>query len=228
MDNGVHHIKRDKCTCCFRCVEACEGQALEQSGQQKTVSEVLEAVRRDRRYYDTSGGGVTLTGGEPMSQPEFTEAILEACKSEGINTALETCGFAEPRLFERILPFVDTFLYDIKETDSDVHKEFTGVDNTLILETLKLLAGFDKKIILRCPIIPGLNDRTDHFKNLARMSTLYSCIEGVEIMPYHTLGISKTARLGTFSQDSYETPSEDIVKSWTNEIVEFGGKVIKY
>jgi len=202
--------------------------ALEQLGNEMTVSEVINSIVRDKRYYNTSGGGVTITGGEPMVQPLFTKAILEACKKKGVNTALETCGYTESELFEMILPFVDTFLYDIKESDPALHVKYTGVDNKLIMENLRLIAGHGKSIILRCPIIPGINDRADHFEQLALMSKLYPCIEGVEIMPYHKLGVSKNTRLGTLTQEQYETPSDDMVKNWINIITQAGGKVIKY
>jgi len=163
-----------------------------------------------------------------MSQFSFTKALLEACKAEGINTVIETCGYAGTELYEQIIPLVDTFLYDIKETDATLHREFTGVANDLILENLEFLYMNGAKIVLRCPIIPGLNDRTDHFGRLAQLSIKHQGIEGVELMPYHKLGALKHLRLGTSPQVNYEVPSEDTVKKWQKVILDSGGKLVKH
>ena len=228
MDNDVHRIYRNECKQCFRCVKACPCQALEQVGRQMTVNEIMDAILRDKRFYDASGGGATLSGGEPMEQFEFASAILESCKREGINTALETCGLAREDQFEKIIPYVDTFLYDIKESDNTLHKTYTGVDNKLIHKNLNFIASRGAKIILRCPIIPGLNDRIEHFQYIAMLTIEIPGIVGAEIMPYHKLGASKTFRMGLPEQKSYEQPSENIVNGWNLSIVEAGGKIVKY
>ena len=228
MENGVHIINRGNCRSCFRCVEACPGQALEQVGREMAVGEVMDAIIRDKRYYDASGGGVTLSGGEPMEQFGFAMEILKSCKAEGINTALETCGFARTEQFEQILPLVDTFLFDIKESDAALHKTYTGADNGHILKNLGFLASRGAKIIIRCPIIPRLNDRKDHFEYIAGITRETPGVAGAEIMPYHKLGTSKTARMGLEAQESYEQPSDETVRGWNQIISEAGGKIIKY
>ena len=193
-----------------------------------TVGEVMDAIIRDKRYYDVSGGGATLSGGEPMLQFDFTVAILETCKKEGINTALETCGVAREEQFKKILPLVDTFLYDIKESDEALHKAYTGASNRLILKNLDYISARGARIILRCPIIPGINDRTDHFEYIARLTIDTPGVEGAEIMPYHKLGTSKTARMGFAEQELFEQPSENTVAGWNRAITKAGGKVMKY
>ena len=221
MDNGVHMINREACQRCFRCVEFCLGQALEQTGREMTVSEVMDEILRDIRYYRASGGGVTLTGGEPMQQFTFTEAILAACKEEALNTAMETCGMAQTRQYEVIMPLVDTFLFDIKESDPRLHKEYTGADNALILRNLAFLNDNGAKIILRCPIIPKLNDRESHFAYLASLAHQYDGIVGIEMMPYHNLGVSKAERMGLKPQDRFETPAVETVDKWNNMLREW-------
>ena len=228
MTNEDRILNREDCKYCFKCVKACAGNALEQVGYEISVGEVMDAVLRDKRYYESSGGGATLSGGEPMVQFVFTKAILDECKSAGINTAIETCGVAQTAQFEQILPLVDTFLYDIKESNSALHKKYTGKDNALILSNLDFLASRGARIILRCPIIPGLNDRADHFKFLAELSIKYPSILGIEIMPYHKLGVSKSVRMGTQKQQSYEAPSDKTVKGWNDQIVAAGGKIVTY
>jgi len=225
MENGVHVINRSDCQHCFRCVKVCQGLALEQVGSVMTVSEVVDDVLKDKRFYETSEGGVTLSGGEPMSQAEFSLAILKACKKEGINTVLETCGLAETVLFEKIEPFVDTFLFDIKESDPDLFAKNIGSGYDLILKNLDILYNLGSKIVLRCPVIPGINDRTAHFEYLAGLSKKYPRIEGIEIMPYHKLGVSKAERMGTPVRKSYDVPSRDTVNTWNEIIKGFGGKI---
>jgi len=228
LENGVHVLRREFCRHCFKCAGACAGHALEQVGREMDVGEVTDAVVRDKRYYDATGGGVTLTGGEPMTQFGFSVAILEACRAAGIDTAIETCGAARTGDYGRILPLVDTFLFDIKETDPNKHLEFTGAESGLVLRNLSFLSGRGARIILRCPIIPGLNDRPEHLTAIAELSRRYPGVEGAEIMPYHKLGVSKAARMGLAAQELYEQPSQDTVESWKNAIAAAGGKIMKY
>ena len=228
MENSKHLMNRKNCNHCFKCVEVCPVNALEQVGREMDTTEVFEAVTRDKRYYETSGGGITVSGGEPMRQFSFTYAVLEACKTAGINTAMETSGFAPKAQFKQILPQVDTFLYDIKELNPEKHKEYTGADNSLILNNLAFLAGKGNKIIVRCPVIPGLNDRIDHFTGLAELSQKYDSIEGIEIMPYHKLGVSKSVRMGLAKQNNYDQPDVETVTEWNKIIESAGGKIVKY
>lgn len=228
MFGGAHVLDRDACAACFRCVEACPGQALEQVGARMTVDEVMEDVLRDMRYYRASGGGVTLSGGEPMMQFDFAAALLEACREHQIGTALETCGVARREQYERILPLVDTFLYDIKESDPARHREFTGADNAVILSNLAYLSEHGARILLRCPIIPRLNDREEHLVYLAELSKRHRGVEGIELMPYHKLGTSKAGRMGLAPQAAFDEPEAGAADRWNEIIRAAGGHVMVY
>ena len=206
-----------KCTGCRKCLDVCPTHALEIAGEEKRVSELLEIIREDRMFYDISGGGVTLGGGEVMAQAEAAVSLLQACKQEGISTAVETCGYAEkPKILE-IAKYVDLFLFDCKETDPELHKEYTGVDNKIILENLKALSDAGSKIILRCPIIPGFNDRAEHFKGISETAEKFIGIEHIEIEPFHPLGESKYSALGREVAD-IPVPSGKTVDKWIKQI----------
>jgi pyruvate formate lyase activating enzyme len=139
----------EKCDNCGKCAEACPSKALEMVGEWFTVEQIINIVERDLVYYKNSGGGVTFSGGEPTAQPEFLASCLQKCKDLGIHTALDTCGFAKWSVFEKILPHVDLFLYDIKHMDNGKHAQFTGVGNELILENLKKISQRGKPVWVR-------------------------------------------------------------------------------
>ncbi|MCL2664613.1 MAG: glycyl-radical enzyme activating protein [Defluviitaleaceae bacterium] len=195
---AVYSIGRDNCVRCFKCADACAKGALSRVGYWADTEEIIEIVLRDRRYYK-NGGGVTLTGGEPMSQFEFTRSILASCRREGINTAIETCGHAPRAGYEKILPLVDTFLYDVKESDPERHKRFTGEDGSLITDNLKFLCESGARVILRCPIIPGLNDRESHREYIAQLQKKFRVVRA-DFLPYHAMGAVKAERLGLAPQ----------------------------
>jgi pyruvate formate lyase activating enzyme len=197
MSDGKHVLDRAKCVVCGTCAAGCCAKALEIVGRDVTVEEALAVVRRDKPFYDASGGGMTLSGGEPLSQIAFSQALLRAAKQEGFHCAVETCGFGEFSLLERILPYVDLFLYDIKETDEARHREWTGQSNASILENLRLLHQRGAAIVLRLPVIPGVNDREDHFAAVAELARSLPQLRGVERLPYHALGAGKAEKIGT-------------------------------
>jgi pyruvate formate lyase activating enzyme len=160
-----------------------------------TVDEVFAMVMRDEAFYKSSGGGLTLSGGEPMMQFEFSLNLLKKAKNVGLHTCIETCGHAPAWQFQEILPFCDLFLYDFKVADPDMHMKFTGSDNKLILANLALLDEMGARIILRCPIIPGVNDNEEHDLAIEKLRQDYRHIEAVERLPYHGLGEEKKKRL---------------------------------
>ena len=151
---------------------------------------------RDSVFYENSGGGVTLSGGEPLYQYAFTLELLQSLKRHGIHTAVETCGFASRAHVQSIAEYTDLFLFDYKETDAQKHKAFTGVSNTDIWENLLLLNALNKKIVLRCPIVKGLNDTPAHLEGIAKTANRHKNILRVDIEPYHLLGEGKNAALG--------------------------------
>ena len=161
LRDGVHTVHRDACTGCGLCVKACPAKALEIMGRTVTVQEVFETVARDTVFYG-SNGGVTVSGGEPLARPDFTAALLRRCKEAGIRTAIETSGFAPKTAVEKVMPLCDLVLFDLKETDPEKHKAFTGVPLAPILENLRRVDAMGIPTLLRLPVIPGWNDREEH------------------------------------------------------------------
>ena len=216
---------KDKCTGCGRCrgITAadrdfvCFNGAKEICGKTVSANEVTAEVLKDKPFYENSGGGMTLSGGEPLAQYDFSLKLLKKAKENGIHTAVETCGYAEkPKILE-IAKYVDLFLFDCKETDQELHKEYTGVDNKIILDNLKALSDADSKIILRCPIIPGFNDRAEHFKGISEIAGKLSGIKHIEVEPFHPLGESKYSALGRGVAD-IPVPSGTTVDTWIKQI----------
>ena len=194
-DGGFRHdIDRTKqCTGCRRCVSRCAVRALSVCGEDVTIDHLMEEILKDEMFYRTSGGGVTLGGGEVTAQHEFAVELLRRCKAYGIDTAIETCGQASWDIIESFIPVVDTFLYDLKAFDSDVHRELTGRDNGRILSNLRGLVERGAKVVVRMPMVKGYNDDprmlelTSEF--LRRLD--HGSVVGVDILPYHKLGVSK-------------------------------------
>lgn len=166
-------------------------------GQDVTVREVMETVEKDRQYYRRSGGGLTLSGGESLCQPEFARDLLRAAKESGINTAMESMGCASYETIETFLPYLDTYLMDIKHTNTEKHKEFTGKSNELMLENAKKIAASGKtNLVIRVPVIPGFNDRQDEIESIARFSDSLPGVTKIHLLPYHRLGQDKYEGLG--------------------------------
>lgn len=219
FDGGVHIYDRESCTLCGKCAEACFVGALEITGKQMSAEEVIGEVMRDEVFYETSGGGLTLSGGEPLLQLDFTLEILRLAKKKGLHTAMETCGYARREAIQSVAPLVDLFLFDYKETSPERHREYTGVDNSLILDNLRYLDSVEKSIILRCPIIPGYNDRDEHLRGIAAMAESLKSIVEVNIEPYHPLGMGKSALLGReYALSEVGFPSDDQVSQWIEVI----------
>lgn len=216
---------KDKCTGCGRCkcVTAadrdfvCFNGAKEICGKTVSADEVTAEVLKDKPFYENSGGGVTLSGGEPLAQYDFSLELLKKAKENGIHTAVETCGYEEKSKILEIAKYVDLFLFDCKETDPELHKEYTGFDNKIILENLKALSDAGSKIILRCPIIPGFNDRAEHFKGISEIADKFSGIEHIEIEPFHPLGESKYSALNREYAD-IQPPDAQMVDKWIGQI----------
>jgi pyruvate formate lyase activating enzyme len=183
--------------------------ALEMVGRDISVSEALGEVLEDRPFYGPSGGGLTLSGGEPLAQFDFTAALLQAAKEQGVHCCLETSGYAPWHQLETLLGLVDLFFYDYKETDPARHAQYTGVSNELILDNLRALYSHGARIALRCPIIPGSTDREDHFAGIAALAREKPKLERVELLPYHPLGGGKAERLGMAASPSAATPTPD-------------------
>ncbi len=217
--NGLavtHKINREICQACGLCAQiGCT--ALELSGEKISADEIIKAVLKDEDFYKNSGGGVTLSGGEPMMQFDFALEIARKLKARKINVAMETSGYALREEFEKISEHVDVFLYDIKKSNPNEFKKYVGGDLEKVFENLKLLNGLGKKIILRCPIIPSVNDRQSHFEAIANLANEYENVKEINVEPYHTLGNSKWKALNkTFT--TFPTPSEKDISEYVLKI----------
>jgi pyruvate formate lyase activating enzyme len=184
------------CNHCGKCADACYSGAYEMVGREVSVEQLMAEIERDVPFYDQSGGGVTFTGGEPLFQMDFLREALQACKSKKIHTTVDTSGFANWRRLETIVPFVDLFLYDIKLMDTRKHFQYTAVPNKQILGNIEKLASKNKCLIVRLPLIPGINDDEDNLKQFGSFLSSMDHLEGVEVMPYHTIGMAKFQALG--------------------------------
>ena len=195
VEVGLHRFARERCSGCGKCAELCPPQALKIAGRIMTVDEVMREVLRDRAFYENSGGGLTVSGGEPLNHPEFTKALLEAAKRNDLHTAVETCGFAPWNKIEPLMSLVDLWLWDIKAAP-ERHRELTGVDSALILENLRKLDAAGASTVLRCPFIPGVNDTEADLAHIAAVANSLKHIRRIDVEPYHPLGENKCRQLG--------------------------------
>lgn len=173
-----------------------EKDQITECGKEYTVDEVMKVVCKDKRFYERSGGGVTFSGGEPMLQIDFLSEILKECQKNGIHTAVDTAGHVPFAYFERILPYTDLFLYDVKCADSETHKRYTGVENELILENLCALLKMDKRVWVRVPVIPTVNDSEAELERIKDLIATCGTPERIELLPYHAMGEHKYKALG--------------------------------
>lgn len=192
---GRIRINHGLCTACGICVEACPGGALSPAGRYYSVEEVLEQCQKDRVFYEESGGGVTLSGGEVLAQPDFAEALLTALGDAGIHRAIETSGVAPPAVFNRIIARTDLILFDLKHHDPDRHRDGTGVPQDLILTNFRAAGASGRPLLPRIPVIPGYNDRP---ADAAAFGELLGSlgVREVELLPFHQFGQNKYAMLG--------------------------------
>jgi pyruvate formate lyase activating enzyme len=188
-------IDRSKCIACGACCTVCPVNARNLTGKLLTVDEVMVEVLRDKKFYEKSGGGVTLSGGEPTAQAEFSLNILRRCKEEGLHTALETCGYASWQTMQKLLPYLDLVLYDIKCMDAEKHRQATGMSNDVILNNAKRISECKPMMVVRVPLIPGFNDSPEEIRKIAEfVKTELGPIE-VHLLPYNKLGEGKSNRL---------------------------------
>jgi pyruvate formate lyase activating enzyme len=184
------------CTACGACIEACPAGARELVGRETTVDEVMDQVRRDRIFFEESGGGVTFSGGEPLAQLAFLRALLEASRTQGLHTAVDTCGFAPPDDLLGLVPLVDLFLFDVKLVDDARHREMTGLPTKPILANLRALAAAHPSVWIRVPIVPGHTDGEDDVEAIARLAAGLTGVHQVSLLPFHGTGAAKARRLG--------------------------------
>ncbi len=211
MDGELHRFDRSKCTACGACFEECLGRALTLFGTKITVDEAVRAVMEDRDFY-RDGGGVTLSGGEPLCQADFCRELLEKLKGLEIHTAVDTCGCVPWSVYEKVLPYTDMFLFDFKHSDSEEHRKLTGQPNERIIDNLSRLSALRVDIEIRIPLIPGCNDSDKNLYDTGKILSVLN-IKAAKVLPYHSMARSKYAALGIpDTMPQVETPEAETVK----------------
>ena len=218
MENS--RIDFTKCTLCEKCVTSCPTSARTVCGREITVDDLIREVMADSAFYSEKGG-ITFSGGEPLLQADFIAEAAKEIKNHGYSVAVDTCGAVEWISFEKVLPYTDLFLYDVKTYSSDIHKAATGVNNTVIKENLKLLNDTGKEIWLRTPVIPGVNADEDEMVKIAEFVSAFSSVSRVTLMPYHSLGKNKYETLGyEYKYDASLSVSEEEMAQYTKIFVD--------
>ena len=216
MESQIMFYK-DKCTGCGRCRDitvdnsdfVCFHDAKKICGKTYTVDELFNIIIKDKIFYETSGGGVTFSGGECLLQQDFLCEILEKCKAAGIHTAVDTAGHIHWNVFEKVLPYTDLFLYDMKAFDCNIHRKYTGVSNECILENLKKLFEAGANMWIRIPVIPGVNDTVKEMQKIKNFLTPYNPSK-IELLPYHRMGEHKYTALG-MKKIKFDVPDKNVM-----------------
>jgi len=193
--DGSLKIDRDLCKACGACAEVCLSDARVVSGREISTAEVVDIVKKDSLFYRNSGGGITVSGGEPTAQPKFLIDLLRRCQDLGFHTTLDTCGYVKWEVMEKILKYVDLVLFDLKHMDPLRHQELAGSDNEMILKNAESIGRMKKQMIIRLPLIPGVNDSEENIRASARFMSHIDAVR-VDLVPYHRLGVNKYKRLG--------------------------------
>lgn len=211
--DGTHDFDRAKCVRCGLCTEGCPSEALELAGRRMSVSDVLADVMKDQVFYESSGGGITLSGGEPLAHFSFTESLLKAAKQAGLHTAVETSGFASADRIAALEPLVDLWLWDVKASP-EKHEKLTGVPAAPILANLEKLNRDGAEIVLRCPLVPGVNDSDEDLRHIAELANRFERVKRIDLEPYHPMGEGKSRNLGR--KDIFRAPfaSEEEKARW--------------
>ena len=221
--DGNHTIDYDQCTLCAKCVDACNSNALKIIGKEMTIDQVMVEVMADVDFYLSSGGGMTLSGGEPLLHFSFSKELLQRCRKMGINTCVETSGYVSEAHFREILPYVDILLFDYKISGSDEHRKYTGAPNESILSNLDIAYHAGIPIILRCPVVPGINDTEKHFSSIKDLDEKYPNLKGIELLPYHDVGNNKLTSIGMDETlADLETVPPEVANQWILQLNESG------
>jgi len=225
-ESGISRCRRDLCTRCGQCVDGCFSGALEMIGRDVTVEDVMVEVRKDAPFYKRSGGGVTVSGGEPLIQGEFATALLRQCQAEGFHTALDTSGHVPWKALAAAAEHADLVLYDLKHIDSATHDKYTGAFNDMILDNLRRLSSLGVDIEIRMPIIPGLNDSQHDIDAVGEFISSLDNAVAVRLLAYHRLAATKYARVGRDNPaEDIELPDEDHIKQIAERLAGFSLKV---
>lgn len=208
--NSSYKIDKSKCIKCKKCVESCLNGALVVEGKEHSVEEIIKELKKDSVHYRRSNGGITLSGGEALLQPDFAVELLKECKSYGWHTAIETAMHVNSEAVKKVIPYIDLAMIDIKSMNNEVHKKFTGVGNDIILENIKLSDELAKEIIIRVPIIEGFNADLESIREIAQFSKSLTKLKRIDLLPYHNYGESKYEASGKeYLLRELKAPSED-------------------
>ena len=220
-------IDHTKCITCGKCVEVCYHRALEMSGKEMSVEDLMVELYKDRIVYKRSGGGITVSGGEAFVQHEFLLELLKTCKSLGWHTAIETTGYTTTEVLDEVVPYLDLVMMDIKHVDPEVHKEYTGVSNERILENALYISHLAKEMIVRVPVIPGFNSDKNVIAAIAKFTTYLHNVKELHLLPYHDLGSNKYAMMGKeYELQGTKTPEKDYMEE-LKAVVEQEGLICK-
>ncbi|SCJ36585.1 4-hydroxyphenylacetate decarboxylase activating enzyme [uncultured Eubacterium sp.] len=209
---------REECDLCEICVKECCTNAKKVVGEDYTVDELLKEIMKDKSFYDSSGGGVTFSGGEPLMQSAFLKEILAACRENGVHTAIETTGMTDTDSLIETAALLDLIFYDVKHMDDETHRDITGVSNERIIANLAVLAKAHDNIVVRIPVIPGINDSTENLRKTADYAASLN-IPSIELLPYHNLGEVKYGQLGReYALADTQKPSEEQMNALADEM----------
>ena len=216
----------DACNYCRSCAKACPAEAVEFIGQTMTVDEIVTEITKDTLFYDQSNGGVTISGGEPLMQPSFLMELLDACGEKGIHRTVDTSGHADTQTLLETASRTDLFLYDLKHMDPEKHFRYTGVANDTILNNLKQLSQRGARIIIRLPVVPGINADEENIDRTGALAASLSGVMGINILPYHCAADTKYRNLGLQNKASdAQRPSEDVIASVARQLESYALEV---
>ncbi len=220
----VINIDRRKCTLCLKCTDVCPTNAITQVGKWMSIEEVMDEAGRDSQFYVNSGGGITVSGGEPLFQGKFACELLKSCKQKGYHTALDTSGYSAWKVLDAVLNYTDLVLYDIKHLDAKKHKWGTGKGNQLILRNLKEIARRGNRVWLRIPLIEGYNDSLEYIREVAQLGIKMGA-EKVSLLPYHEWSRSKYENLDkSYPAEGAKSPSKEYIQQLRDFIQSLGLK----
>lgn len=212
ITNGQHTMEREACIHCGECMEFCNNDALKRVGKNYSAEEVMDIILKDKAYYETSGGGVTFSGGEPMLALSMLKELLMKCKKQGLSTAVDTAGHVSFDKYQKVMPYTDVFLIDLKVWDDEKHRFYTGVSNALIKENIRRISDSGKRIIIRIPVIGSVNDDLKELGEMAEFLKSIKMVELVQLLPYHLYGIGKYEMIGMESeQERFYAPGSEFM-----------------
>ncbi len=195
FDEANHEVLFSKCVKCGKCIDTCPNNALEINGKEMSVNDVMSVVMQDKDFYAASEGGITLSGGEPLYQPEFCEALAKACHDNGISVLIDTSGTVEMSVLEAVMPYADEYYVDLKAANEADYMKLTGASLKNVLENIKLLCEANKKVTVRIPVIPGHNDSIEYMRKMAEVLK-GTDVKNVDLLPFHSLCVSKYTSIG--------------------------------